>query len=99
MARLMFGPIPVHWLTSMKWACDEKLAHVTVPKLFLHGEHDSIIPLRLGKKLFAAAAPPKEFVVLPAADHNDTFVAGGDEYYQSIRKFVERCVLLATTDI
>lgn len=93
MARLMFGPIPAHWLTSMKWASDEKLAHVAVPKLFLHGEHDSIIPLRLGKKLFAAAAPPKEFVVLPEADHNDTFIAGGNEYYQKIRVFVERGVM------
>jgi fermentation-respiration switch protein FrsA (DUF1100 family) len=58
----------------------------------LHGEHDSIIPLRLGQKLFAAAAPPKELVVLPRADHNDTFIAGGNEYYRKIRKFVEQCV-------
>jgi len=92
MADLMFGPIPVHWLTSMKWASDEKIAAITIPKLFIHGEHDSIIPLRLGKKLFAAAAPPKEFVVLPGVDHNDTFVAGGERYYQNLHAFVERCV-------
>ncbi|MGH7598953.1 MAG: alpha/beta hydrolase [bacterium] len=91
MGKLMFGPIPLYWLTSMKWASDEKIGTITIPKLFLHGEHDSIIPLRLGQKLFAAAAPPKEFVVLPRADHNDTFVAGGEEYYQTIRKFVEQC--------
>lgn len=90
MARLMFGPIPVHWLTTMKWASAEKIAAITIPKLFIHGEHDSIIPLRLGQKLFAAAAPPKEFVVLPDADHNDTFVAGGELYYQKIRAFVEQ---------
>lgn len=93
MARLMFGPLPVHWLTSMKWASDEKIAALTMPKLFLHGEHDSIIPLRLGKKLFDAAVPPKEFVVLPDADHNDTFMAGGAEYYQKIHAFVERCIM------
>lgn len=93
MARLMFGPIPVHWLTRMKWASDEKIVAVTMPKLFIHGEQDSVIPLRLGKKLFAAAAPPKEFVVLPAADHNDTFVAGGEVYYQKIDAFVAHCVM------
>jgi hypothetical protein len=96
MARLMFGPIPMHWMSSMKWAADEKIAAVTIPKLFIHGEYDSIIPIRLGKKLFEAAAPPKEFVALSQADHNDTFVAGGDEYYQAIRDFVDRCVLTAT---
>jgi hypothetical protein len=93
MARLMFGPIPAHWLTGMKWASDEKIATVAIPKLFLHGEHDSIIPLRLGKKLFATAAPPKEFVVLPDADHNDTFVVGGELYYQKIHAFVAHCVM------
>jgi hypothetical protein len=93
MAKLMFGPIPVYWLTSMKWASDEKVGVITIPKLFLHGEHDSSIPLRLGQKLFDAAASPKEFVVLSRADHNDTFVAGGDEYYRVIRDFVMRCVL------
>jgi fermentation-respiration switch protein FrsA (DUF1100 family) len=92
MAKLMFGPIPLYWLTSIKWASDEKIGAITVPKLFLHGKHDSIIPLRLGQKLFAAAVPPKELVVLPRADHNDTFVAGGEEYYRVIRKFVEKCV-------
>jgi len=92
MARLMFGPIPLHLLSSMKWAGDEKIAAIKIPKLFIHGEHDSIIPLRLGKKLFDAAAPPKELVVLPGADHNDTFVAGGDEYIQAIRNFIESCI-------
>ncbi|MGH7455898.1 MAG: alpha/beta hydrolase, partial [bacterium] len=91
MAKLMFGPIPLYWLTSMKWASDEKIGAIKIPKLFLHGERDSIIPLALGQKLFATAAPPKEFVVLARADHNDTFIAGGEEYYQAIRKFVEQC--------
>jgi fermentation-respiration switch protein FrsA (DUF1100 family) len=92
MAKLMFGPLPLHWLSSMKWTSDKKIATIAIPKLFMHGEHDSIIPLRLGKKLFDAAAPPKEFIVLSRADHNDTFVAGGDEYYQAIGKFVEQCL-------
>jgi fermentation-respiration switch protein FrsA (DUF1100 family) len=76
----------------MKWASDEKIGAIKIPKLFIHGERDSIIPLRLGQKLFASAAPPKEFIVLPRADHNDTFVAGGEKYYQAIRKFVEQYV-------
>jgi len=88
MARLMFGPIPLHWLTSMKWASDKKVGKMTIPKLFIHGERDAIIPLRLGKKLFEAAALPKELVVLPQADHNDTFLVGGEDYYQAICNFV-----------
>jgi hypothetical protein len=91
MARLMFGPVPLHWLSSMKWSSDKNIGAITTPKLFLHGENDAIIPLRLGQKLFAAAAEPKKFVVLRRTDHNDTFWSGGDTYYQAIRDFVEQC--------
>ncbi|MDZ7291922.1 MAG: alpha/beta hydrolase [candidate division KSB1 bacterium] len=98
MARLMFGPIPLHWLTSMKWASTEKIGDLKIPKLFIHGQFDSVIPIRLGQKLFAVAAPPKEFVVLARADHNDTFMAGGDEYYRAIRDFVARSISSVTSD-
>jgi fermentation-respiration switch protein FrsA (DUF1100 family) len=94
MARLMFGPIPLHWLSSMKWASDAKIGAMATPKLFIHGSRDSIIPIRLGQQLFAGAALPKEFVALPNADHNDTFLAGGEVYYQALRKFVEQCARL-----
>jgi hypothetical protein len=90
MARLMFGPIPLHWLSSMKWESDKKIGTITIPKLFLHGKDDRVIPLELGQKLFVASAPPKGFVVLRATDHNDTFIAGGDAYYHAIRNFVEK---------
>ena len=41
------------------------------PLLQLHGEADTIIPLDLGQRLFAAANEPKQFVVIPGGDHND----------------------------
>jgi len=91
MAHLMFGPIPVAWLTSMKWASDEKVASLTMPKLFLHGDRDSVVPYKLGRRLFALAAEPKQFVTLAGCDHNDTFISGGDTYYQTIRDFVVSC--------
>jgi len=88
MAKLMFGPLPLHWLSSMKWASDQKVARLAIPKLFLHGDRDHVIPYALGQQLFERAAPPKQFVTLAGADHNDTFVAGGARYYQAIRDFV-----------
>jgi fermentation-respiration switch protein FrsA (DUF1100 family) len=88
MAKLMFGPLPVYWLSSMKWANTDKVATLTLPKLFLHGETDGIIPFRLGQALYAQAAEPKRFVALAHADHNDTFLAGGELYYDTIRDFI-----------
>ena len=88
MARLMFGPVPVYWLAKMKWASIDKVAQLKIPKLFLHGDRDHVIPYALGQKLYAQAAAPKQFVTLRGADHNDTYLAGGDFYFQTLRDFV-----------
>jgi alpha/beta superfamily hydrolase len=39
------------------------------PKVFVHGEHDTIAPTRAVWELYAAAAEPKEIAVIDAADH------------------------------
>ncbi len=88
MAKLMFGPLPVHWLSSMKWASVDKVATLTLPKLFLHGDADNIIPFRLGQELYAQAAEPKHFVTLAGVDHNDSFINGGEVYYNALRDFL-----------
>ena len=88
MAKLMFGPVPVHWLSSMKWASVDKVVKLSLPKLFLHGDVDRVIPFELGQELYARAAEPKRFVALAGVDHNDTFLAGGDSYYAALRDFI-----------
>ncbi len=88
MARLMFGPLPVYWLAKMKWASIDKVSRLTIPKLFLHGDRDGVIPYALGQQLYAHAAEPKQFVTLPGADHNDTYLVGGERYFQAVKNFV-----------
>ncbi|HOM18440.1 MAG TPA: alpha/beta hydrolase, partial [Thermoguttaceae bacterium] len=51
-----------------------------------HGQADTIVPIRLGQKLFASANPPKQFLALPGADHNDPL---GPDYYHRVREFLE----------
>jgi fermentation-respiration switch protein FrsA (DUF1100 family) len=91
MARLMFGALPMHWFASMRWASDEKIGTLRIPKLFLHGEQDVTVPVRLGRTLYDGAPPPKEFVTIPRAGHNDLYTVDGKKYFDSIRRFVEQC--------
>lgn len=99
MARRMFGGLPMHWFASMRWASDEKIATLHLPKLFLHGGKDLTIPLRLGEKLYQSAASPKEFVTIPNGDHNNLYLADSGTYFGSINRFMETCVekIAATT--
>ena len=91
MARLMFGPVPVQWLSSMNWDSLEKIPKINSPKLFLHGNRDSVVPYHLGQELFEAAKEPKRFVELENVDHNDTYISGREIYYEAIREFIFLC--------
>jgi hypothetical protein len=94
-ARVLYPFLPVHFFLRSKFNSIEKIRTLNIPTLVIHGEHDSIIPIGLGRKLFNAANEPKEFYEIPGADHNDTFFVGGEEYFSRIDRFVTKA--LATT--
>ncbi len=64
-----------------------RIGRVTAPKLFIHGRRDQIVPFALGRRLFEAAAEPKEFYEIPAAGHNDTYLAAGPGYFTRLGSF------------
>lgn len=66
-----------------------EIPRVNVPILCFHGDRDSIVPIRLGRELYDAARAPKEFVTLGGADHNDTYLVGGREYFDKLLGFIE----------
>jgi uncharacterized protein len=67
----------------------DKIGRVKAPLLFFHGDLDVIVPLRLGQELFEAAPSPKEFVVIPGAGHNDTYLVAGKTYFDKLEAFAQ----------
>lgn len=65
-----------------------RISRVTCPKLFIHGQHDEIVPYALGRHLFEAAPAPKRFLEVPGAMHNDVYLVGGDAYLAGLRSFL-----------
>jgi hypothetical protein len=43
----------------------------------------------MGQTLFEAADNPKYFHTVEGAGHNDTFVVGGDAYFEAFTEFVK----------
>lgn len=64
-----------------------KIPAVTVPKLIVHGEEDELVPFAMGERLHAAAGPPKFFLPLKGAGHNDTYLIGGERYFRTLKTF------------
>jgi uncharacterized protein len=62
------------------------LPRVTAPLLVMHGEEDRVIPVAMGKAVYAAANAPKEIVTFPHAGHSDHHLYGS---YDELFRWVE----------
>ena len=65
-----------------------KIESALSPVMVIHGDRDEIVPFEMAEKLFAAASEPKRFYPIPGASHNDTYVAGGEAYFDALREFI-----------
>jgi fermentation-respiration switch protein FrsA (DUF1100 family) len=64
-----FPYLPVRWLLKDGFHSDERIGAVHAPLLVMHGEKDTVVPIRFGEKLFAVANEPKRMVRFPQGDH------------------------------
>lgn len=65
--------VPVHMLLRDRYDSISKIKDVHMPLLLLHGELDQVVPIKFGKKLFAAANEPKQAEYVPDAGHNNVY--------------------------
>ncbi|MFC1892075.1 alpha/beta hydrolase [Thermodesulfobacteriota bacterium] len=65
----------------------EKVKKVDSPKLFIHGDKDEIVPFSMGEQLYREARSPKYFLRLEDSGHNDTYIVGGENYFNSLVTF------------
>jgi fermentation-respiration switch protein FrsA (DUF1100 family) len=77
------------WLSSYRWPTAEWMSRVRQPTLVLHGDRDSVIPYRLGQRLFASLAAPKTFATIAGGDHNDMTPAAPAAYWAAVHTFVD----------
>lgn len=85
----VFPLLPIKLIATSRFASIDKVGSLRLPKLFLHARKDQTIPIAHGRKVFAAAAEPKEFVELDAG-HGDAYSADRERYYGSIGTFIKR---------
>lgn len=65
--------VPVRLLITDTYDSLSKIGDVHMPLLLMHGEQDQVVPIKFGRKLFAAANEPKQAEYVPEAGHNDVY--------------------------
>jgi len=72
------------WLRGVRVQYDTEaiVRSLDTPVWVAHGTDDQVIPLQMGRRVFAAARLKGELLIVPGADHNTVIERGGDQYWR-----------------
>ncbi|MGH9317394.1 MAG: alpha/beta hydrolase [Thermoanaerobaculia bacterium] len=87
MAKTIYPFLP-SFVIRTRFDNERKIALLSIPKLIIAAERDEIVPRKHALRLFELARPPKQLYVIPGAAHNDTYVAGGRQYLDTLQSFL-----------
>jgi uncharacterized protein len=79
--------LPVRFLLKDRYESKRYIAQVHIPLLILHGERDGVIPVAMGRALFALANEPKTLATFPNAGHTDIYL-DGNPGLEAVRKWI-----------
>ena len=83
-----WGWLPWSLLITQHFDSVSKVSHVGSPLLVVHGGEDRMILPDLGRKLFAAAAEPKQFVLVEGGSHHNTNQVGQSQYREALAQLM-----------
>ncbi len=89
MGKAVFPFLPVSWLITQTFDIAALLPAARLPVLILHGDRDEVVPFAQGERLYRLAPRPKRFFRIRGAGHNNTYIAGGPDYWAAWREFLE----------
>jgi fermentation-respiration switch protein FrsA (DUF1100 family) len=87
LAALHYPQLPLRLLMRDRYETLRYIGKVTAPLLIVHGEEDDIVPVEMGRTVFAAARSPKEIATFPGAGHGDHYLFGS---YDKVFAWIER---------
>ena len=82
-SRMLVPPIPWLWrrISRVHYETITIVAGLESPVWVAHGTRDVVIPVRMGRQVFAAARNRGELLLVDGAGHNDVPELGGDRYW------------------
>jgi uncharacterized protein len=71
--------------------CENMTRAVIVPALVIHGEEDSLVPIKEGRRLHQTlGSKDKKLVTIENADHNTIAFVDIERYFDEIQEFVQK---------
>ena len=80
--------LPARALARIQFDNLSRVDALGAPLLVIHSRDDRVVPFQHGRRLYDAAADPKQFLELQGG-HNDGFLVSSDRYLRTIDEFLE----------
>jgi fermentation-respiration switch protein FrsA (DUF1100 family) len=88
-ARRVFWFLPgLGLFLRSQFDTEERLKEINVPVLIVHCHQDPVVPFGLGREVYDAARPPKDFLKIDSYCHEEASMIAPDKYRASLRKFL-----------
>jgi len=87
MGKHYYPYLPVTLIARIKYPVTDFISEVQCPVLIIHSPADDIVPFLMGKAVYAAANPPKDFLEI-TGDHNGGFFESGQLYIDGLDRFI-----------
>lgn len=82
MAGVVAPFLPARWLRT-RYDNLSKISRLRLPLLIVHGTSDETVPFAQGRALYEAAREPKSFLALKEGGHSDSYLVGGERYWNA----------------
>ena len=83
-STMKWGWLPIGPLITQRFESIRKVARLGSPLLVVHGEHDNLIKIELGRKLYEAAQGRKRFLLVEGGSHFSTMSMGLARYREAL---------------
>jgi fermentation-respiration switch protein FrsA (DUF1100 family) len=86
----LFGTRLLRWIwpsiSRIPYDTEQRVRELDVPVFVAHGDRDMVIPVRMGRAVFAAARRPGALLIVPGGTHNDLSDRGGAAYWDWLER-------------
>jgi alpha-beta hydrolase superfamily lysophospholipase len=79
-----WGFLPVGLILNQQFDALSKIGAVRMPVLVVHGTRDTVVPVQMGERLYAAAPEPKRFIKVDGAGHHNLSGVALDRYREAL---------------
>jgi len=87
MGTKVYPWLPIRLVRRIRYNSLRRIGDVEAPKLFIHSIEDEVVPFGMGRRLYARAPRPKQFLKIRGG-HNDGFMVSAPLYAETIADFL-----------